>query len=197
MIPESIKINSHISVKRVIQDYQVVLRPVNENDIEQLRLWRNSSVVQTQMLDQREISVVQQAAWFKRIQYDAREQHWVIIFRDKPIGSINLKSIEDSAALASAKTVSAGLYIGDPKYQANILAFAPSLALYDFCFNVLSVSHFEAIVKATNEPALNYNKRLGYTVVGGDEQIKIRLDRAAYFENTQMLKDLLSRSARR
>lgn len=197
MIRAGVDKNSLSSVKYLIEDYQVVLRPIVKSDIEQLRLWRNSATVQAHMLDQREITAAQQAEWFEKIQHDEREQHWLIFFRDKPIGSINLKCVDDSSVLGSAKTVFAGLYIGEPAYQANIIAFAPSLALYDFCFECLSVTRFKAVVKASNQAALNYNERLGYRVVGGDAEIEIVLDRAAYTESTGALKALLSRGTGR
>lgn len=197
MIRAGVDKNSLSSVKYLIEDYQVVLRPIVKSDIEQLRLWRNSATVQAHMLDQREITAAQQAEWFEKIQHDEREQHWLIFFRDKPIGSINLKCVDDSSVLGSAKTVFAGLYIGEPAYQANIIAFAPSLALYDFCFECLCVTRFKAVVKASNQAALNYNERLGYRVVGGDAEIEIVLDRAAYTESTGALKALLSRGTGR
>lgn len=40
--------------------FNVVLKPVQQADLEQLRLWRNSADIRSQMLDQTPISAEQQ-----------------------------------------------------------------------------------------------------------------------------------------
>lgn len=180
----------------VIEAYQIVLVPVDETHLEQLRSWRNNRVIRAQMLNGHEITKDQQVKWFQRIQADSSEYHWMVRYRGESIGSINLRC-RDNEHLAVADTLWAGLYIGHSAYRGNLLAFAPALALYDFCFSHLTVKFLRAIVKPNNQAALNFNTRLGYKKIGThDDAIEFMVDQKGYENTTHQLKNLLSRNAR-
>ncbi len=176
----------------IISGHQVRLRPVTVGDLEMLRGWRNSEFVSNQMLSSDTISPGQQQQWFERIQSDNGQRHWVVEYRGEPIGATNVKAA--SGSVAQAKTLEPGLYIGDARYQGNILAFAPTLALYDYCFEHLRTIGFEAVVKAQNVPALKYNQQLGYNVVAEQDLVELYLHKDNYQRQTKRLKQLFSRS---
>ena len=180
-----------------IQGYQVTLRPVTEGDLPQLREWRNSDAVRHNMISTAIISAEQQTAWFKKIARDASQQHWVVEYRGVPIGSTNVKARHMGERIESASELEPGLYIGHPDYQGNLLAFAPTLTLYDFCFSQWSTQTFHAVVRQENTAALKYNQQLGYEIIERGELISLRLDKHAFERQTVMLKRMLSRPARR
>ncbi|MEW9797580.1 GNAT family N-acetyltransferase [Alteromonas sp. CYL-A6] len=177
----------------VIEGYQVRLRPVASTDLDTLRTWRNSEFVARQMLSTAHISEAQQQQWFTTIAALPSQQHWVVEYRDKPIGATNVKSADGETAVEHARVLEPGLYIGDPAYQGNILAFAPTLALYDYCFGELGTARFRAVVKADNLAALKYNRQLGYDVVSEGELVELHLHADAYQRQTSALRQLLSR----
>ncbi|NMH59654.1 GNAT family N-acetyltransferase [Alteromonas ponticola] len=181
----------------MITGFQVTLRPVAQNDLSQLREWRNSESVRQQMLSTDVISEEQQYAWFKKIQRDDSQQHWVVEYKGQAIGATNIKVRFHGDSLTTAKTLEPGLYIGHPGYQGNILAFAPTLALYDYCFRDLPVESFFAVVKAENKAALKYNQQLGYQVVNQAELIDLRLQKEEFERHTGLIRRLLSRSPRK
>nr|WP_246261181.1 GNAT family N-acetyltransferase [Alteromonas ponticola] len=187
----------HSSQGPVITGFQVTLRPVAQNDLSQLREWRNSESVRQQMLSTDVISEEQQYAWFKKIQRDDSQQHWVVEYKGQAIGATNIKVRFHGDSLTTAKTLEPGLYIGHPGYQGNILAFAPTLALYDYCFRDLPVESFFAVVKAENKAALKYNQQLGYQVVNQAELIDLRLQKEEFERHTGLIRRLLSRSPRK
>ena len=91
------------------------------------------------------------------------------------------------------------MYIGETRYKNNILAFAPTLAMYDFCFSEFETQEFKAVVKATNTAAMHYNQKLGYKVVSTDTEksvIAMSLTYDDYQRSTTTLKQLLSRPTR-
>lgn len=177
----------------VIENYQVRLRPITAQDLELLRQWRNSDFVRKKMLSTALISEEQQQAWFKKMVTDTSQMHWLIEYRDTPIGAVNVKVTRCRDIVTTAQTLEPGLYIGEPKYQGNIVAFAPSLALYDYCFSVLGTKALHAAVKGDNEAALKYNQQLGYEIDSRGEFITLRLQKASYERQTVTLKSLLSR----
>lgn len=184
-------------IPETIEAYQVTLRPVTEADLPQLRAWRNSETVSRQMLSTATISAEQQLAWYKKIARDPSQSHWVVEYKGMPIGSTNVKARHVGEQTHLAAELEPGLYIGEPAYQGNLLAFAPTLALYDHCFANWQTTVFSAVVKATNTAALKYNQQLGYEIVEQGDLITLHLDKAAYERQTVMIKRMLSRPVTR
>jgi RimJ/RimL family protein N-acetyltransferase len=180
-----------------LSGYQVILTEVCEDDIETIRQWRNDPAVSQYMLSQGIISVEQQQAWFNKIRRDNRQQHFVIHYKNQAIGVANIKACYPGESLGTARAIEPGLYIADEKYRNNILAFAPSLVLNDYCFDELSCKQLKAIVKGGNLAALNYNQKLGYQIEKYNESpvglVEIRLNKTDYQQHTVKLKALLSR----
>lgn len=174
--------------------YQVRLRPVAQTDLEQLRRWRNTPEIREQMLDPQIISAEQQQAWFNNIQRSKTQRHWIIEYKGQPIGSANIRSAYKGQPIAEADSIEPGIYIGVAQYRANILAFAPSLVLCDYCFNALGCKQLKAVVKASNQAALNYNLKLGYRVLSKGKLVEIGLVESDYQHHTAQLKSLLSRT---
>lgn len=173
--------------------YQVLLRPVAEQHLEQLRLWRNSKHVKQYMLTQEEITQEQQLAWFAHISRSNNQLHFVIEYRDQLIGSCNIKIRGNHSNINDATHFELGLYIGEPKYLANIIAFAPTLVLNDYCFSTLSAEKLYAVVKPENQPALRYNQKLGYQVTTQNGLIELTLTKSDYQQHSHLIKRLLDR----
>lgn len=180
-------------LRRSLSGYQVSLQTVTETDLEGIRQWRNDPSVARFMLSQDKISVEQQRAWFKKITRDPCQQHFMIHYKNQPIGVANIKSYYQGETLVSARAIEPGLYIADERYRGNILAFAPSLLLIDYCFEGLAAQSLKAVVKADNQAALNYNEKLGYQIEKQGELVEIKLNRDDYAQKTQGLKALLNR----
>lgn len=179
-----------------LSGYQVELLPMAQTHQEQLRQWRNQDEIRQQMLSDELISEEQQQAWFKKTQRDPKQLHWVIRFRQQLIGATNVKSLETGKAVADACVLEPGLYIGERRYQGNIVAFAPTLAMYDFCFNTLATEVFRAVVKRSNHNAMSYNLKLGYRIVEDNELCVLELNQAEYEAATAPIRQFLSRTPR-
>jgi len=178
----------------ILSGYQVVMRPIEQSDLELLRNWRNDHDVSQFMVSQSHITREQQQAWFNKILRDTSQMHFVISYKDSVIGSANLKSKSSRDDVTESAIVEPGLYIGEERYRNNIVAFSPTLLLNDYCFDVLKCTKLVAIVKANNTAALNYNAKLGYSVVKQDELVEIELEKTAYQTHSKTLKTLLSRN---
>lgn len=144
-----------------ISAFNVVLKPVQQTDLEQLRLWRNSPDISSQMLDQAEISTEQQHRWFERVCLDRRQMQFVIYYKNQKVGACNLKS-PTALAVAECDSLETGFYLGEAKYRGTILAFFAALALNQYCFEQLTVKALKAQVKQSNSAALRFNEQLGY-----------------------------------
>ena len=175
-----------------LSGYNVVLRDISQSDLEQLRDWRNDPDIARQMISQDEITAEQQQAWFMKIQRDPGQQHWMIEYKGEPIGSANIKALY-ARDLADASSIEPGLYIGEARFRGNLIAFAPTLLLNDYCFEVLGAKQLRAVVKRSNQAALKYNEKLGYKLQKDAELCELTLTASDYQQATGMLKNLLSR----
>ncbi len=181
-----------------LSGYQVTLEPLTEDVIMQLLAWRNSDFIRQKMVSSDTITEAQQRAWFNNVQADPHQCHWVVRYKGNPIGTTNLKTLagDSAASVFDAAVVEPGLYIGDPAYQGNILAFSPTLVLYDYCFDCLKINALQATVKADNHAALHYNEKLGYEMVAQSDDgdwITLRITRKDYKQATTSIKRFLSR----
>ena len=177
-----------------LSGYQVELLPMTQAHQSQMRSWRNQDEIRQQMLSDEMISEEQQQAWFKKTRLDPKQLHWVIKFRDQLIGATNVKSLETGKTAEQASLLDPGLYIGERRYQGNIVAFAPTLAMYDFCFEQLGTKRFRAVVKRSNQNALSYNQKLGYKIVEDNALSVLELDVENYRQATAPIKQFLSRT---
>jgi RimJ/RimL family protein N-acetyltransferase len=179
-----------------LNGYQVTLRVVGEGDLERLRQWRTDPCVSQFMLSQAEISKEQQQAWFKKIQRDTSQQHFIIEYKTRAIGSLNIKARLVGETIENATVIEPGLYISEPTYRNNIVAFSPSLLIIDYCFEQLGCQKLVAVVKSDNHAALKYNQKLGYKIVKQGDLIEIELNFDDYQAHSKKLKSLLSRTPR-
>lgn len=145
----------------VVRAYGVELTPVQQDDLAQLRSWRNSPDIAAQMLDQREISQQDQLNWFQRISQDVAQQHFVIRYKQTPVGACNLKQ-PAGKTVAGCDVLESGFYLADPRFRGSMLAFFPALALNQYCFQTLGCKTLLAHVKLDNYAALRFNQHLGY-----------------------------------
>ena len=164
--------------KSVLNAYGVCLRDVQYNDIEQIRNWRNDPLINSMMFDQNYISIEKQKEWFSDVSSSTFQQHFLIEYKSQAIGIINIKSLDKSLSLAQTKLIEPGLYIAEPKYRGNVLAFCPSLAVLDYCFEELACEQIVARVLRNNESAIKYNKALGYSFSAEEEKLVVEVDDA-------------------
>lgn len=183
-------------MKTLLSGYKVTLKRVVRDDLEMLREWRNHDKIKAFMLSQENISAEQQVAWFEKIQQSNNQAHYVIYYKDEAIGSANIRAV-NTDNLQTASVIEPGLYIFADQYRSNLLAFAPTLLLNDYCFNELQIEYLQAVVKADNHAALSYNQKLGYRRVEPKNNNKpvltIQLRQADYENACKQIKGLLSR----
>lgn len=181
-----------------LSGYQVTLRDIALEDLEMIRQWRNDPATSQHMLSQETISPEQQQAWFEHIQQDPCQRHWLILYRHKPIGVAYIKTVEDGENLEQPTRVEPALYIADLDYRGNILAFAPTLVVNDYCFEQLGAKELQATVKVSNEAALRYNEKLGYREIERQgDLVLIALSPKDYEASAAPIKAFLSRTGRR
>ncbi|GBL04610.1 GNAT family N-acetyltransferase [Glaciecola sp. KUL10] len=181
-----------------LSGYGIELRPIEESDLEQLLEWRNRHDIRIMMKNQGLISFDSHVAWFKALGTKSTQQHFAIDYKSTLIGSANVSLIE-STSDSTQMQFEPGLYIGHEGYKGNIVAFAPSLVLNDYCFDYLGAKRLVATVLLQNKAAIAYNTKLGYQAMseqcteGEKEWLIMGLQKQEYQHATKMIRGFLSR----
>lgn len=142
----------------MLKSYNVTLTRLTKNDLETVRMWRNSPQIQQTMVFRKYITKTQQLSWFKTLR-DKHDYYFIVNYENQPSGVANLKSIDFNRSCAEA-----GIFIYKQEHQ-KINGFAGVLTLYNFAFEHLTLSYVLATVLDDNKRAIRFNEFLGYTLI--------------------------------
>lgn len=139
------------------------IRPVHQEDIELLRVWRNNQQLSKYLTPVGEITPLMQQEWFERNQEDPN----IITFaveetRDfkRLVGSASLYDFNGTTAEVG-KTM-----IGDDEARGKSLGFFSELMTVYVGLEKLNLQTIIARIHEDNIASMKRSKRLGYTIVG-------------------------------
>lgn len=151
----------------VLKQYGILLKRINANDIELIRIKRNSPNIRKYMGYKKKISEKEQIEWFKKVN-NPFNYYFLIIINDNPIGVINCKDV-----VVNEEYGEGGIFIWDNDFLNTPYPIFASLILLDFIFNKLKIGDKSFIrILPTNTKAIKYNKMLGYVLIPGQEKAK-------------------------
>jgi [ribosomal protein S5]-alanine N-acetyltransferase len=142
----------------------LVLRPLEETDVEQLYQFRNNFEI-TQYLGgfSRGFSRTSLLDWIKFHRQQSDEVLWGIALKadNRCIGHIGLYKIDHRVQKAEL-----GILIGDQNYQGQGLGTKIAQAMVDYGFQQLNLNKISAIVLSHNERSLRLFSKLGFRQEG-------------------------------
>jgi RimJ/RimL family protein N-acetyltransferase len=77
----------------IVKGIGVDLRRMSAVDAEQVRQWRNSSVLQSYLHHPKQISYEQQQAWFQTLDKE-RNYHFIIVYNGADVGFCSIKNLD-------------------------------------------------------------------------------------------------------
>jgi len=140
----------------------VVVRPVERDDIEQIRRWRNDPEVARYHASREHISEAAQRDWYDRVATDPELLATVIETSDaERIGVAHFKDIARRHRKAEA-----GIYIGPPTFRGNLYGLEAFYLLLNFGFAQLNLRKVYGHHIVGNETARRYNDAFGFEQEG-------------------------------
>jgi UDP-4-amino-4,6-dideoxy-N-acetyl-beta-L-altrosamine N-acetyltransferase len=133
------------------------LRPVQHEDREQLRRWRNLPEVARYMYSDHQISEQEHAAWFDKIMRDTSSRYWIICADGDDVGLANLYDI--NMAHRRAKWA---FYIADDRTRGKGIGTFVEYQVLRYAFEDLGLHRLSCEVLAFNEAVINMHKRYGF-----------------------------------
>ncbi|MBI3509104.1 MAG: GNAT family N-acetyltransferase [Bacteroidetes bacterium] len=150
----------------IIDGFGIRLVRLTHDDIELVRIHRNSENIKRFMEYQEEITVKMQEKWFASIDNEFNN-YFIIEFKEEKCGLIYGAQID----WEKKETGNGGIFIWNEKYMETPVPLAASLVLTDLSFLTGFERTFVKIVR-DNYPAIAFNRNLGYEILRGQENEK-------------------------
>ena len=165
-----------------LSQYGVTLKRLEINDIEEVRRWRNFHYIQNKMQFTEDISPEMQLIWFNSINNKLNYYFIIIDQNGKRVGLINSKNVD-----LKNKNGEGGIFISDRAVWNTITPAVASVILLNFSLCCLqSFDRSLITIIKSNTSAINYNNKLGYSVVDEDDfAVRMELTKESYVHSAK------------
>lgn len=136
------------------------LRPLETNDLELVRTWRNRPEVRANMYTRHEIAKDEHEAYFDRALSDRTKRYFLCVdASDEPVGVVSFVDIDHDNMTASW-----AFYSGDTS-RRGIGTWMEFLAL-DYAFLELRLEKLQCEVLEWNLPVVEFHQKFGFSIEG-------------------------------
>ncbi|MGE4272458.1 MAG: GNAT family N-acetyltransferase [Desulfitobacterium sp.] len=143
------------------EEFPLSLRPLCEDDIEQLRLWRNLDHIRKNFISSNIISPVQQKSWFDK--HKVIENDFVFIIEEtsvlnKKIGAISIYNFSKNAQIAEFGR----FFIGEADAHGKGYGIQAAKMACNIAFEQMGLEKLLLEVFEDNLPAYKIYKKIGF-----------------------------------
>lgn len=135
----------------------ISLRILEENDIELVRNWRNSSDVSPYMYNETIITVDQQKNWFKKISNEDSSVYWIIEYDGKKLGLASLTGID-----RTLNSCYWAFYLGDLSVRGAGIGAKIEYNVLEYVFNTLKLNKLRCEVFISNDKVIKMHEKFGF-----------------------------------
>lgn len=135
----------------------ISLLPLQQDDVELVRTWRNSPEVAQYMYMSEPITAEQQAAWFTKVSQDSSSVYWMIEYNDKKVGLASLTGINPQ--LSSCYWA---FYLGDTTNRGAGLGAKVEFNVINYVFDTLKLNKLRCEVITFNDKVIAMHEKFGF-----------------------------------
>lgn len=136
-------------------DIQLV--PLEKDDIELVRKWRNSPEVYTYMYTEGGINQEQQEKWFQRISADQRSIYWIIEYSGKKMGVASINDINHTL-----QSCYWAFYLGEMGSRNAGIGAKVEYNVMRYVFEELNLNKLRCEVFVSNDKVINMHEKFGF-----------------------------------
>ena len=141
----------------------IYIRPIEENDIEIIRQWRNQDDVRNNFINNYIISSEQQKKWYTNyLKNDKTDKMFLFYLEEEPIGCVALYNINQENKNAEFGR----LMIGKEKHRKKGYAQNATYRICKYGFNTLELENIYLSVFGDNIKAAKLYEKLGFKSIG-------------------------------
>lgn len=146
----------------IIKGKNILLRPICEEDIEQMRVWRNKEPIRKCFIYQKLISKEEQKRWYQNYLNLEDDRMFIIEYNQIKIGTAALYHIDTAKGEAEFGRI----MIGEEDFKGKGIGKETVRLLCEFGFTTLHLSKIRLEVFTDNKPALHLYKQVGFNEIG-------------------------------
>lgn len=158
---------------------------LDENAIEQIRLWRNHPDIRKRMYNREEISYDQHHRFIKSLFSTETKYYWLVFKEGNPVGVVNIVDVD-----ANTYSAQFGYYLL-PDFLSNGMGLEFISKTIYFIFSDLGLTTLFGRTEVENKNALGLNYHLGFKM----RPDIVEIDGIKYVEQDCCSEDFLSRYA--
>ena len=137
------------------------LREVKMEDKEIVREWRNRPEVSKYLYTDDYITEEMHEKWFNRILKDPSCRYWIITFKNRGVGAVNICDISERN-----KRCSWAYYLADPSVRGKGLGALVEYEILHIVFDEMKFNRLCCEVLAFNELVVNTHEHFGFKKEG-------------------------------
>lgn len=138
----------------------VTLRPVREDDLEQIMVWRMDEDITKYMNTNPKLTLEGQKKWFASVSVNPDVRYWVIEVDGTPAGVLNLTGLTNPDG-----ELGWAYYMGEKKLRSMKTALSLEMSMYDYVFDTLKKKAVYSDVFTLNQGVIALHKLCGCEVV--------------------------------
>lgn len=139
----------------------LLLRPVEEKDRDNILRWRNSDSVRPYMYNDNVISQDDHNKWFSSMLQDETKSYWVIELEQRPVGVVNLINID-----SENKSCDWAFYIFDANVRGKGVGSYVEKSILHHVFEERKLNKLNCEVLETNQKVVEMHKKFGFKQEG-------------------------------
>ncbi len=166
------------------EKYGLCFELLNHENLELLRVWRNSDFVRNQMLYQETITPEKHLEWYRDLD-KSKNFYYIVSQKGRNVGVSSIKNIE-------AEFGEPGFFLIDESLKETSITARVYIAMAEFYFQFLNLKHLYIHVLKSNQTALKSNLFLGYKIIPencGEDFLYLSLEKEI-FESNKRIKNL-------
>lgn len=160
-------------------------------DLEKVRNWRNSDLIQSVSINKTHITRESQEQWFEGIRNKKDQFHWIIVFKNEHIGYAAIRDVN----LLKGECEFSSLYIGEQQYIASGIGAIIEFELLNMIFNKYhDIKNLYCQVLNVNQKVIQLHRKFGFeieNITDNPEVTSLRLSRLNWNNKVDRLKKIL------
>lgn len=139
----------------------IKLVDIKEEDIEQIRLWRNSEEVSRYMYTSALITSEQQKQWYEKIKNDSSQKYWLIEYDGKKLGLVSIYNIKPNF-----KHCTWAFYLGNTEVRGAGIGSKVEYNILNYVFEEMKFNKLMCEVFSFNEKVIQMHQKFGFKQEG-------------------------------
>jgi UDP-4-amino-4,6-dideoxy-N-acetyl-beta-L-altrosamine N-acetyltransferase len=165
--------------------FGITFKPLSEDNLEMVRIWRNSDDVRLFMQYQEIITTDQQQTWFQKL--DKSTNFYYVAYQNEiPFGVYNIKDVDFNIGIGEP-----GVFLKSRNIWETDCSMRGSIAILKFAFEILKLNSLKSNVLKSNKKVLAYNQQMGFEInekVDNNISFELLLSKDNFYANKKIIR---------